>query len=48
MRVTGARGVGKTVILAEFRRMAERRGWQTISETASNGMAQRLLDKRVK
>lgn len=45
MRVTGARGIGKTVILAEFRRMAERRGWQTVSETASPGMANRLLDK---
>lgn len=44
MRVTGARGIGKTVILAEFKRMAERRGWQVISETASAGMARRLLD----
>ena len=44
MRVTGARGVGKTVILAEFRRIANEYGWQTISETASAGMAQRLLD----
>ncbi|PLS29632.1 ATP-binding protein [Bifidobacterium parmae] len=44
MRVTGARGVGKTVLLAEFRRIAEERGWLTISETASKGMAQRLLD----
>lgn len=45
MRVTGARGIGKTVILAEFKRMAERRNWQVISETASAGMAQRLLDR---
>lgn len=45
MRVTGARGTGKTVILTEFKRMVERRGWQAISETASAGMAQRLLDK---
>ena len=37
MRITGARGVGKTVMLAEFRRIAEKRGWQTISETASDG-----------
>lgn len=44
MRVTGARGVGKTVLLAEFRRIAESQGWQTVSETASKGMAQRLLD----
>ncbi len=45
MRVTGARGIGKTVILAEFKRMAEQRGWQVISETASAGMARRLLDR---
>lgn len=45
MRITGARGIGKTVILTEFRNIAERRGWQTISETASSGMAQRLLNK---
>ena len=32
-------------MLAEFRRIAEKRGWQTISETASDGMAQRLVDK---
>ena len=44
MRITGARGVGKTVVLTEFRRMAQERGWQAISETASPGMAQRLLD----
>ncbi|OXN00722.1 ATP-binding protein [Bifidobacterium vansinderenii] len=45
MRITGARGTGKTVMLAEFRRMAEQQGWQTISETASAGMTQRLLEK---
>ncbi|OZG59407.1 ATPase AAA [Bifidobacterium tissieri] len=45
MRITGARGTGKTVMLTEFRRMAEQQGWQTISETASKGMAQRLLEK---
>ncbi|NEG72441.1 ATP-binding protein [Bifidobacterium ramosum] len=44
MRVTGARGVGKTVMLTEFRRIAEQRGWQTLSETASSGMTQRLID----
>lgn len=45
MRITGARGIGKTVMLTEFRRVAEQRGWQAISETASAGMAQRLLSK---
>ena len=45
MRVTGARGIGKTVMLAEFNRIAHERGWETVSETASAGMARRLLDK---
>ncbi|MBT1180219.1 ATP-binding protein [Bifidobacterium vespertilionis] len=45
MRVTGARGVGKTVMLAEFRRIAEQKGWEVISETASKGLAQRLVDQ---
>lgn len=44
MRITGARGVGKTVMLTEFRKIAERKGWQTLSETASPDMGQRLLD----
>lgn len=45
MRVTGARGVGKTVILTEFGRIAKNRKWEVIDETASNGLAQRLLDR---
>ena len=43
MRITGARGVGKTVILTEFRDLASKRGWEVIKETASPGMANRLL-----
>lgn len=45
MRVTGARGVGKTVMLTEFGRIAKDRKWEVIDETASSGLAQRLLDR---
>ncbi|NMM98890.1 ATP-binding protein [Bifidobacterium olomucense] len=45
MRVTGARGVGKTVILTEFGRIAKARKWEVIDETASEGLAQRLLNR---
>ncbi|PST48349.1 ATP-binding protein [Bifidobacterium callitrichos] len=45
MRVTGARGVGKTVILTEFGLIAKARKWEVIDETASTGLAQRLLDR---
>ena len=45
MRVTGARGVGKTVMLTEFGRIAKGRKWEVIDETASEGLAQRLLDR---
>lgn len=44
MLVTGQRGFGKTVLLTEFRRIASERKWQVISETASPGVAQRLVD----
>ncbi|MBT1172736.1 ATP-binding protein [Bifidobacterium sp. MA2] len=45
MRVTGARGVGKTVILTEFGRIAKARKWEVVDETASDGLSQRLLDR---
>ncbi|NMM94830.1 ATP-binding protein [Bifidobacterium oedipodis] len=45
MRVTGARGVGKTVLLTEFGRIAKARKWEVIDETASAGFTQRLLDR---
>ena len=44
MLVTGQRGFGKTVLLTEFRRIAAERGWETISETASPDVAQRLIE----
>ena len=43
MRITGPRGVGKTVMLIEFRRIAEQQGWVTISENAYAGLTDRLL-----
>lgn len=46
MRVSGMRGMGKTVMLGEFRRiaLAERRTWTVVSETASPGFSARILD----
>ena len=45
MRITGARGVGKTVLLSEFTRIADGRGWKTIRESASKGLAARLVTR---
>lgn len=42
VRFSGARGVGKTVMLTESRNLANRRGWISISETATPGLALRL------
>lgn len=39
---TGARGVGKTVMLTEVGDQALRRGWVTLAETATPGMIGRL------
>ena len=43
MLITGQRGFGKTVMLTELRRTAQSFGWETFSETASQGMTQRLI-----
>ncbi|MDQ1105941.1 hypothetical protein QE364_003865 [Nocardioides zeae] len=43
---TGVRGVGKTVMLNETEDMALRHGWLALTETATDGLAQRL-DVRV-
>ena len=40
--ITGARGMGKTVMLNEFERIARSAGWAVISETALPGLMQRL------
>lgn len=39
---TGARGVGKTVMLSEAERAAEAEGWVVISDTATTGLLDRL------
>lgn len=43
MLVTGQRGFGKTVMLTEFRRIAKAQHWETIAETASQGLVARLV-----
>ncbi|MDR3070436.1 MAG: ATP-binding protein, partial [Propionibacteriaceae bacterium] len=43
-RFTGARGVGKTVMLAEIRDIVLQRGWVSLSETATPGLVERLSD----
>lgn len=40
--ITGARGMGKTVLLGEFAHAAEKQGWVTIKETARPGLLERL------
>lgn len=42
VRFTGARGVGKTVMLTETRKVANQLGWVSISETATPGLTARL------
>lgn len=44
MLFTGARGMGKTVLLNEIENIARDHGWETISETATPGVAQRLRE----
>lgn len=39
---TGARGMGKTVMLNEFQDLAQQRGWLVIAEGASHGLLDRL------
>ena len=48
MLVTGQRGYGKTVMLTELGRVAEARGWDVISETASEGLCGRLIESLAK
>ncbi|PJM78433.1 ATP-binding protein [Bifidobacterium scaligerum] len=44
MYVTGARGVGKTVMLNALGDIARKRGWLVIDETAETGFLARLID----
>lgn len=43
--VTGARGVGKTVLLNSFEARAKERGWIVLSETATPGFCLRLAEE---
>lgn len=43
-RVSGMRGMGKTVLLNEFGRIATERGWVVVEETASAGFCGRILE----
>lgn len=43
MRITGMRGMGKTVMLNEIGRRAKELGWLVIDETASEGFCERIL-----
>ncbi|MFV0317035.1 MAG: AAA family ATPase [Microthrixaceae bacterium] len=40
---TGARGTGKTVMLNEVEDLARQQGWRVISETATEGLVNRLV-----
>src|SRR5690606_24521052 len=42
-RVTGARGVGKTVLLTSLGHRAAEQGWVVVSETATPGLVGRLI-----
>lgn len=46
MRITGMRGMGKTVMLNEFKRIAleEEPAWTVVCETANAGFCTRILD----
>ncbi len=44
-RVSGMRGMGKTVLLNEFGRIAEDRGWLVVEETATPGYCARILEE---
>lgn len=44
MLITGQRGYGKTVMLTEFRRIAQREGWISYADTASEGLCGRLVE----
>ncbi|KAB8287089.1 hypothetical protein DSM100688_1864 [Bifidobacterium ramosum] len=45
MRVTGPRGVGKTVMLAKFAATVKALDWQVISETSRKGIVSRLIGR---
>lgn len=44
---TGARGTGKTVMLNEVEDLARQQGWRVISETATAGLVNRLVEEHL-
>lgn len=44
MFLTGARGVGKTVMLDTLGTHAQKQGWKVYNESADRGFTQRLVD----
>lgn len=47
MRISGIRGMGKTVLLQELCRIARDRNWLVVNETASEGLCERVLQRVV-
>lgn len=45
--ITGARGIGKTVLLRGVEHAAQQRGWLVLAETANPGLVDRLIDHRI-
>lgn len=45
MRITGMRGMGKTVMLNELGRVARNFGWTVVDETAEPGLCERMLNR---
>lgn len=45
MRISGIRGMGKTVMLNELGALASQAGWTVLDETASGAFTQRILDR---
>ena len=43
MLISGQRGFGKTVMLTELGRVAKKHDWAVVSDTASNGLCERLV-----
>ena len=43
MLISGQRGFGKTVMLTELGRVAKKHDWVVVSDTASNGLCERLV-----
>lgn len=44
MLLTGQRGYGKTVMLTELGKVALQQGWELVSETATAGMCERMIE----